>query len=61
MKERSIKIVDNRTKSQKIMENKTLMEFTVDYIKEKELKNEVFLLNKSCQIIQEYNTTGRNS
>ena len=37
-----MKIVNNRSKSHKIMENKILIEFVIEYIKEKKLKNEVF-------------------
>ena len=42
MKERNIKIVNDRSESHKITESKTLMEFVIEYTKEKKLRNEVF-------------------
>ena len=42
MRERSILIVNDKNKSQIIIEKKTLIEFAADYIKEKEMKNDVF-------------------
>ena len=38
MRERGIQIVNNRSKSKIITENKILMKFVADYVKEKELK-----------------------
>ena len=41
MRERNIQITNNRNESQIIMENKILIEFAAEYIKEKELKNDL--------------------
>ena len=42
IRERGIQIVNYRSESQTITENKILIEFVAEYIKENEIKNNMF-------------------